>query len=334
MKTRRSVLLAGLGSLTTAAMLSRVKANAQPALQKVKVVIPQASVFVLNYMGAKDAGVFSRHGIDLEIDPRPFAGFLAGLPSQQCMAMTYSGMDAIQKINEGLDWVIIGGGLTVVQDVIVRKDAPFQAVTDLRGKKFGTFSTGAGAYKAARAAMIDAFDIDIAKDTQLQQVAGPALTKLLERGDIDAMINISSLTVAAESQADKFRVLFSPNDYWKQKTGYPIVWAAPLVAWRTWVDQDQTRAKNFAAAVEDSFRWLRQPGNLDAAVKAHGELAGVTEPAHVAEYKKWLGGKRMFMLNWDSKAVAAQWKFLEVAQAAGIISKVPAEDKYALFVRA
>jgi hypothetical protein len=182
--------------------------------------------------------------------------------------------------------------------------------------------------------MIDAFNIDIAKDTQLQQVAGPALTKLLERGDIDAMINISSLTVAAESQADKFRVLFSPNDYWKQKTGYPIVWAAPLVAWRTWVDQDQTRAKNFAAAVEDSFRWLRQPGNLDAAVKAHGELAGVTEPAHIAEYKKWLGGKRMFMLNWDSKAVAAQWKFLEVAQAAGIISKVPAEDKYALFVRA
>ena len=60
--------------------------------------------------------------------------------------------------------------------------------------------------------MIDAYNLDIVKDTELQQVAGPALTKLLERGEVDAMINISSLNLAAEAQADKFRVLFSPND--------------------------------------------------------------------------------------------------------------------------
>ena len=170
------------------------------------------------------------------------------------------------------------------------------------------------------------------KDTQLQQVAGPALTKLLERGDVDAMINISSLNLAAEAQTDKFRVLFSPNDYWRQKTGYPIVWAAPIVAWRSWVDEDQARAKDFAAAVAESFRWLRQPENLEAAVKNHGALAGVTKPADIAEYKKWLAAKKMFMTRWDRKAVDAQWQFLAVAQRTGIIDKIPAEDKYALFV--
>ena len=245
MTTRRSLLLAGLASLTTAAVGTRMTAHADPALKQVKVVIPQNSVFILNYLGGKDAGVFSKHGIDLDVDPRPFAGYLAGLPSKQCMAVNYSGIDAIQKINEGLDWVIIGGGLTVVQNVIVRKDSPFKTPADLLGKKFGTFSTGAGSFKAARAAMIDAYNFDIVKDTQLQQVAGPALTKLLERGDVDAMINISSLNLSAEAQTDKFRVLFSANDYWRQKTGYPIVWAAPIVAWRSWVDEDQARAKDF-----------------------------------------------------------------------------------------
>ena len=332
MTTRRSLLLAGLGSLTAAAVGTRNSVRADTALQKVNVVIPANSVFVLNYMGAKDAGVFAKHGIDLEVDARPFAGFLAGLPSKQCMSVTYSGIDAIQKINEGLDWAIIGGGLTVVQDVIVRKESPFKRVADLRGKKFGTFSTGAGSFKAARAAMIDSDNIDIVKDTQLQQVAGPALTKLLEQGQLDAMINISSLNLAAEAQPDKFRVLFSPNDYWRQKTGYPIVWAAPIVAWKSWVDEDQTRAKNFALATAESFRWLRTPENLDAAVKNHGELAGVTKPEDVAEYKKWLTAKRIFLTTWDRKTVDAQWKFLEVCQRTGIISKVPAEDKYALFV--
>ena len=332
MTTRRSVLLAGLGSFTAAAVGNRIKAHADPTLQKVKVVIPAESVFVLNYFGAKDAGVFSKHGIDLDIDARPFAGFLAGLPSKQCMTVTYSGIDAIQKINEGLDWVIIGGGLTVVQDIIVLKNSPFKTVTDLRGRKFGTFSTGAGSFKAARAAMIEAFKLDVTKDAQLQQVAGPALSKLLESGQVDAMINISSLSLAAEAQPDKFRVLFSPNDYWKQKTGYPIVWAAPLVAWRSWVDEDQTRAKNFAAAIRESFLWLEKPENLETAVKSHGALAAVTKREDVVEYKKWLQSKNMFMTDWHRKAVDAQWKFLDVCQQARIIDKVPAEDKYALFV--
>jgi ABC-type nitrate/sulfonate/bicarbonate transport system substrate-binding protein len=286
----------------------------------------------LNYMGAKDAGVFAKHGIDLDVDPRPFAGFLAGLPSKQCLADTYSGIDAIQKINEGLDWVILGPGLTVVQNILVRKDSPFKSPADLRGKKFGTFSTGAGSFKCVRAAIGDAFKLDIVKDTTLQQVAGPALTKLLEDGQLDAMMNISSLNLAAEAQTDKFRVLFSPNDYWKQKTGYPIMWAAPIVAWRSWVDEDKTRAKNFAAAATESFLWLEKPENLETAVKNHGALAGVTKPEDVAEYKDWLQHKNMFMTDWSRKAADAQWKFLEVCKDTGVIAKVPAEDKYALFV--
>ncbi len=331
MATRRSLLLASLGSLTAAAG-ARLPARAAPALQKIKIVIPQQSVFVLNYFGAKDAGVFAKYGIDLDVDARPFAGFLAGLPSKECLAVTYSGIDAIEKINEGIDWAIIGGGLTVVQNVLVPKNSPFKTPADLRGKRFGTFSTGAGSFKCVRAALIDGYKVDVIKDTKLQQVAGPALTKLVEDGQLDAMMNISSLNLAAEAQTDKFRVLFSPNDYWKQKTGYPIVWAAPLVAWRSWINEDKTRAENFAKATAASFQWLEKPENLETAVKNHGALAGVTKPEDVAEYKDWLQHKDMFMTDWSRKAVDAQWKFLEVCQRGGVITKVPPENKYAVFV--
>ena len=40
----------------------------------------------------------------------------------------------------------------------------------------------------------------------------------------------------------------------------------------------------------------------------------------------------MFMTDGTRKAVDAQWKFLDVAQRTGMIDKIPAEDKYALFV--
>jgi hypothetical protein len=62
-------------------------------------------------------------------------------------------------------------------------------------------------------------------------------------------------------------------------------------------------------------------------------LAAVTNPADIAEYKKRLQAKTMFMTSWNRKAVDAQWQFLQVAQRTGVIEKVPAEDKHALFVQ-
>jgi hypothetical protein len=104
-----------------AALLSLVAGSpvAAQSLQKVTAVIPQNSVFVLNWNGAKDAGVFKKHGIDLTVDVRPFGGFLSALPSKQTLATTYSGLNAVGMMNEGLDLAVIGGGLTVIQDVFV-----------------------------------------------------------------------------------------------------------------------------------------------------------------------------------------------------------------------
>ena len=300
--------------------------------EKVTAVIPQNSVFILNWNGAKDAGVFAKHGIDLTVDARPFAGFLSAVPSKEALATTYSGIDAILKMNEGLDLAIIGGGLTVIQEIFVPKDSSIKAVADLRGKRLGVWSTGAGAFKAARAAIMDATGLDVVKDTKIVQLAPPALFKLLEKGDVDAMINISSFTVQAAAQPDKFRSIFSVNDYWKKKTGYPVVWAAPLVAWKSWVDENPARAKNYAEAVQESFRWLRAPENLDAAVKKYGTLAGVTTPAAIAVYKKWLGEKRIFLAHWDQKVVDAQWQFLEMANRFGILPAVPDKKAHALLI--
>ena len=242
-------MMVSLGFLLSIFVSAPVMAQ---ALKKVKVVIPRNSVFMLSYFAARDAGIWRKRGIDLEIDARPFKGYAASLPAKEAFVTTYMGTAAIARINKGLDWVIIGGGLTVMQEVFVRKDSPFKTITDLRGKKFGIWSTGAGAFKALRAAMIDGFELDYIKDTEMVQTAAPALLKLLNRGDIDSMFNISSLTIAAAAQQDKYRSVFVPNDYWKKKTGYPIAWSAPIVAWRSWVNEDPERAKNHVEATMES----------------------------------------------------------------------------------
>jgi len=325
---KKATMLACLGLLVSVFAVAPAM-----ALDKVTITVPRNSVFVLNSYGGKDAGVFKKHNIDLNIDLRPFKGHMAGLPSKEVMVTTYAGTAAIGRINQGMDLVIIGGGLTVMQEVFVLKDSPFKTISDLRGKKFASWSTGAGAFKAARAAIMDGYGIDVLKDTDFVQAAPPALFKLLQRGDIDSMFNISSLTIAAASQPDKYRSIFVPNDYWKKKTGQPIVWSGPIVAWRSWVDENPKRAMNLSNALMESFQWLRTPANFDAVVKKYGRLAAVKNEAEAATYKKFLSEGKIFLAKWDQETRDTQWQFLKMAQKHGVLTKLPAKEKHGLILK-
>ena len=324
---KRMICLAAFLSL----VVFPLTVHAGPELKTVKMVIPRGSVFVLSYYGARDAGIFRKHGIDAQVDARPFAGFMAGLPSRQVMVGTYAGLNAIEQMNADKDLVVIGGGLTSMQDVWVRKDSPIKKVTDLKGKKFGVWSRGAGATKSLQVLLMDAFKLDLNNDTQIIEVAGPALMALLDRGQVDAMFNLSSLSIDAASQPDKYRLLFSPDDYWKEKTGERLVWSAPTIAWRDWVDEDHERAKNLVAALHESWQWLRQ--NSDNTIEKYGKLAGVDNAAEGTTLKRMLQEGGIFLAKWDPKIVDAQWKFLELAKQAGIIKAVPDKDKHALVLR-
>lgn len=304
---------------------------AADALKPVRIVIPRNTIWVLSYFGARDAGVFQKHGIDIQIDDRPFAGFMASFPSRDSLVGTFAGLAAIERINQGSDIVIVGGGLTVMQEVFVRADSPIKSMPDLRGKRFGIFSTGAGASKSLRAVVIDGFGLDLLKDTKLVEAAGPALMGLMDKGELDAMYNLSSLTISAVAQPEKYRSIFSPDEYWKKKTGVPIAWSAPIMAWRDWIQEDPDRARRTVAALHESFQWLRE--NADAAIKKYGVLAAVKTPAEAEVYKKWLKEQRFFLERWDAQAINAQWEFLELAKRVGVLQNVPSKEKHTLVLR-
>lgn len=321
--------------LTRLALLMAVAAGAPTAahaLDKVKVIEAENAFPTLAFLSGRDAGVFRKHGIDVEVDVRPFAGFLAGFPSKSCMTTTYSGLGAVADMNHGMDIAIIGGGLTVFQQIFVPAGSPIKTVEDLRGKRVGVWSTGAASFKAIRAALIESNGLDLVKDTKIAQMAAPALFKLSAQGKFDAMINISSFTIKAASQPDKFRSIYSADEYWKKKTGYPIILSSSLVAWKSWINENPDRAKRFAAAVAESFRRLKDPDNLRKAVEAHGKIAGITDPKDVETYAKWLSAGKVFFMEWNKKIADAQWQFLALAKKYGILDKVPSEKEHALFL--
>jgi len=301
-------------------------------LKTVKVTNPRNSILSLVSLGGQMAGIYKKHGIKLEPDLRPFKGHMAALPAKAVPCAQYAGTAAIARINKGMNLAIVAGGLTVMQEVFVNKNNPAKSITDLKGKKFGSWSTGAGAYKAAKAAIIDGYNMNVEKDTEFVQAAAPALMALLTRGDVDSMFNISSLTIRAASQPDKYRSVFSPNEYWKKKTGHAIVWSAPLVCWKDWVEEDKDRARGLANAVGESMRWLRNPKNFDEVAAKFGKMGGIRNDAERDTYKDWLAKRKIFITEWNQEVVDSQWKFLEMAKKRGVLGEVPDKNKVALLL--
>ena len=327
---KKSMLFACLCWVVSVFVTTSVDAG---KLKKVKVTAARNSILILYTYGPKEAGIFKKHGIDLEIDVRPFKGHMTGLPAGEVPCTTYAGTAAIARINKGLDWVIVGGGLTVMQEVFVLKNSPFKTITDLKGKKFASWSTGAGAFKAMRATVMDGYGMDVLKDTEFVQAAPPVLLKLLDRGQIDSMFNISSLTIAAAAQPDKYRSVFAPNDYWKKKTGQGIIWSAPLVCWRKWVEEDKARATAFVKAWTEGYRWLRKPENLRKVIKKYGSLAAVKNEAQAKTYENWFAQGKMLIVDWDEATRDKQWEFLYMAKKHGILKKIPNKEKYGLILK-
>ncbi len=303
-------------------------------LHKIKVTAGRNSIISMLYLAGEMAGIFEKHGIDADVDVRPFKGHMAALPAKEVPCSSYAGTAAIARITKGMDLVIVGGGLTVVQEVFVKKDSPVKSVSDLRGKKFATWSTGAGAFKATRAVIMDGHGIDVLnkKDMNLVQSAAPTLLPLLDRGDIDSMFNISSLTVRALAQPNKYRSVFAPNDYWTKKAGQAIVWSAPLVCWREWVDADRDRAKGFASATMESMRWLRNPKNFDRAEAKFAKVTGIKNKAEAGVYRDRLQKGKVFIAKWDRETVDKQWDFLAMAKKRGVLKFVPDKKKHGLIL--
>lgn len=75
-----------------------------------------------------------------------------------------------------------------VGGVVVRAGGPVRSVADLRGRRLGVTSPADKSYLVLRAAAAAEFQFDPQTESQVLTVAPPLLNRLLERGDVDAIV--------------------------------------------------------------------------------------------------------------------------------------------------
>jgi ABC-type nitrate/sulfonate/bicarbonate transport system substrate-binding protein len=178
-----------------------------------------------------------------------------------------------EYLNQGHDFVGIMGTLYPVGYLVVPTTSAAKTLGDLKEKRVGVYGINGTSTAIFGIVAAERFGLDIRKDLKLFGSAPPALPVLLEKGELDATLNLPFF-VARAVAAGTVRTVMDPGEEWLRLTGQklPFTVAAAL---RKTVDTKKTALRGLIGAWEEAVQYLRDhPELLDQ------ELAksGVSEP--------------------------------------------------------
>lgn len=150
-------------------------------------------------------GLDVKYGIKINNMMMDFTEAANAMKLGRAQASAMQPSTAVNLIKGGTDIRLVTPQLWSGNSWVVKKDSPYKAFGDLKGKKIGNFARVTGAYFFS-AVIAKEHKFDLEKDFQSIPAETGALLALLERGDVEA-INMFEPHVTRLVMSGRYRVL-------------------------------------------------------------------------------------------------------------------------------
>lgn len=245
---RRNLCVLGLSVLA-------VFANPAAALEKIRVGVLEFGTVSWEMDTVQQHKLAEKAGVELEIVPVASA-------DASTVALQGGAVDVIVN-----DWVWVNRQRAAGQDytlfpysyslgsVMVKADSPIKTLADLKGKKLGI----AGGANDKSWLLLRAYakkqGLDLANDATIQFAAPPLLNELVEKGELDAVLNFWNF--AARLQANGMKPVITMQQVIK---GLGIKGDLPLVGWivsEKWAGEHKAAVQGFLQASYEAKKILK-----------------------------------------------------------------------------
>ncbi|MBI2991335.1 MAG: PhnD/SsuA/transferrin family substrate-binding protein [Deltaproteobacteria bacterium] len=140
--------------------------------------------------------------------------------------------------------------------VLVRKDAPYKSVDDLKGKAVALTSEVTTLYNLFDFIMRKR-GVSIEKDFQLKKLGAPAIIAVLEKGEVEAGL-IWESHVSRLLSTGRYRTIMGLRDELSQLLNVkvmPVIWLAGL---EPWVKENGPMVSRLRSAWTEAYRGVQQ----------------------------------------------------------------------------
>jgi ABC-type nitrate/sulfonate/bicarbonate transport system substrate-binding protein len=307
--------------LAMASMMLVLAAASQPAATAEMQTVAMATNAAgqTGYIAAliEDRGISKAHGLKINNMMMDFTEAANALKLGRAVASTMQPSTAVNLRKGGTDVRILAAQIWSGNAFLVRKDAPYKKLADLKGKKIGNFARTTGAYFFS-AVIAKESGLDIEKDFQSIPVETGALMALLERGEVEA-INLMEPHVTRMLLSGKYRVLIDFDSELLRIFGAQPLKTGVAVLKET-ADKQPELVKAIRAAYIDGIKAIKTGQDKDFFQSHAKELFGLSTPEEIAAGMK--RNRENFADVWGERFFESQNKMLQQGMALGLLPNV------------
>ena len=292
-------------------------AAAAAALQTVAVATNAAgqSGYLAALIEAK--GISKAHGLKISNLMMDFVETANALRLGRVVASAMQPSTALNLRKGGTDVRLFAAQIWSGNAFLVRKDAPYKSLADLKGKKIGNFSRTTGAYFFS-AVIAKEYGLDIEKDFQSVPAETGALIALLERGEVET-INMFDPHVTKLLLSGKYRVLMDFDNELQRIFGAPPLKTGMGVLKET-AEKQPELVKAIRAAYVEGIKLIKSGQDKDFFQANAKEYFGMNTPEEVSAGMK--ASRDNFADVWGEKFFESQNKILQKGIALGLLPDV------------
>jgi NitT/TauT family transport system substrate-binding protein len=165
--------------------------------------------------------------------------------------------------------------------IVTKPSSPIQHFSDLKGKKVGNFGTTFLDWLIVRAAGKRAFGIDLEKDATSIPGSPPLVDQFLARGEVDGMLQFSTLSVAPILRGEQRLIIDVPSVM--HVAGFsPEALNSQWHVSDKWVTAHPDGVDKLFSMIDEAYAKLSSDDNVWPAV---AQQIGITDPAMIAAYR-------------------------------------------------
>jgi ABC-type nitrate/sulfonate/bicarbonate transport system substrate-binding protein len=205
--------------------------------------------------------------------------------------------------------------------VVTKKDAPYQNFGDLMGKKVGLYSLTSSSTAALIRIVRDRWKLDLRKDFEPVVAPPPVLVGLLQKGEIEAMVNVDPL-VLHTLETGGYRQIMDLDGEWQELTGSRLL-VTTVAVWDDYAAKNPDQVKRIVQVYRDAVSYIEKHPEVYAEtgfIKMSGlEATPSVTKAFQERFTKLYTGA------WNQKLIDANKAVFEVATEMGNLGAMPTD---------
>jgi len=229
--------------------------------------------------------------------------------------------DLIRQRARGDKVKAVYSGIMANVYVVAKKDAPYASFGDLKGRKVGLYSLTSSSTAALVKVVRERWKLDLRKDFELVVAPPPVLAGLLQKGDIEAMVNVDPLVLRVLDSGN-YKQIMDLDGEWQKLAGARLL-VTTIAVWEDYAQKNPDVVRRLVRTYREAVDYInRNPQAYVGTGFIKG--SGMKETPEVVKVFQERFTK-LYTATWDQSLINANRAVFDVAIEMGNLESVPAD---------